>query len=91
MLDKCLIRKLGDPLAGPALRSALKHELPDKLTWESQYQMRMALRHCGYKKSTPFLHILAYERFEHKMVLAAVGDSCLSHMLSELSRPALSA
>jgi hypothetical protein len=37
------LRKLGDPVAGPALLEALKHELPDPRTWETQYQMIMAL------------------------------------------------
>jgi hypothetical protein len=69
------LRKLGNPIAGPALLHALKRELPDKRTWETQYQMVMALGHCGYKESIPLLHILAFERFEHTMVLVAVGDA----------------
>jgi PBS lyase HEAT-like repeat-containing protein len=83
------LRKLGDPLAGPALLSALKRELPDKRTWETQYQMIMALGHCGYKESTPLLHILAYERFEHTMVLVAVGDAYvrLSRTSDDDSKP----
>jgi HEAT repeat protein len=69
------LRKLGDPLAGPALLHALKRELLDKRTWETQYQMVMALGHCGYKEAIPLLHILAYEQIEHAMVLVAVGDA----------------
>ncbi len=69
------LRKIGDPLAGPALLDALKRELPDKRTWETQYQMIMALGHCGYNESIPLLRILAHERFEHTMVLMAVGDA----------------
>lgn len=90
MLDKCLIRKLGDPLVPPS-EAPSSMSCPISGRGKVLYQMRRALRYCGYKKSIPFLHILAQERFEHKMVLAAIGDSCLSHMLSELSRPALSA
>jgi hypothetical protein len=37
--------------------------------------MVMALGHCGYKEAIPLLHILAYERIEHTMVLVAVGDA----------------
>ena len=69
------LRKLGDPFAGPALLHALKRELLDKRTWETQYQMVMALGHCGYKEAIPLLHILAYERIENTMVLVAVGDA----------------
>jgi hypothetical protein len=69
------LRKLGDPFAGPALLHALKRELLDKRTWETQYQMVMALGHCGYREAIPLLHILAYERIEHTMVLVAVGDA----------------
>jgi hypothetical protein len=69
------LRKIGNPLAGPALLDALKRELPDKRTWETQYQMVMALGHCGHKESIPLLQILAHEKSEHTMVLVAVGDA----------------
>jgi hypothetical protein len=83
------LRKLGNPIAGPALLRALKRELPDKRTWETQYQMGMALGHCGYKESIPQLHILAFERFEHTMVLVAVGDAYirLVHTSEDDSKP----
>jgi len=69
------LRKLGDPVAGPALLDALKHELPDPRTWETQYQMIMALAHCGYTEAGPLLQILAHEKFAATMVLVAVGDA----------------
>jgi HEAT repeat protein len=69
------LRKIGDLRAGPALLIALKRELPDKRTLETQYQMIMAFGHCGYKEAIPLVHILAHERFEHTMVLVAVGDT----------------
>jgi len=69
------LRKLGDPVAGPALLEALKRELPDTRTWETQYQMIMALAHCGYKEAGPLVQILAHEKFEATMVLVAVGDA----------------
>src|SRR5713226_6405780 len=49
------LRKLGDPIAGPALLDALKQELPDARTWETQYQMVMALAHCGCTEAAPLL------------------------------------
>ncbi len=69
------LRKIGDHRAGPAVLSALERELPDKRTWETQYQMIMALGQCAYKEAIPLLDILAHERFEHTMVLVAVGDA----------------
>src|SRR3984957_6504454 len=38
------LRKLGDPVAGPVLLEALKRELPDIRTWETQYQMICHMR-----------------------------------------------
>jgi hypothetical protein len=35
----------------------------------------MALGYCGYKEAIPLVHILTHERFEHTMVLMAVGDT----------------
>ncbi len=69
------LRKLGDPIAGPALLDALKQELPDARTWETQYQMVMALAHCGCTEAAPLLQTLAHEKFDATMVLVAVGDA----------------
>jgi HEAT repeat protein len=69
------LRKIGDPAAGHALLEALQRELPDPRTWETQYQMIMALGHCGYREACPLLQMLAYEKFEATMVLVAVGDA----------------
>ena len=67
--------KLAVSAAGPALLDALKRELPDKRTWETQYQMIMALGHCEYREAASLLQILAHEKFEATMVLVAVGDA----------------
>jgi HEAT repeats len=69
------LRKLGDPVAGPALLEALKHELPDPRTWETQYQMIMALAQCGYPEAGPLIQTLVHEKFDATMVLVAVGDA----------------
>src|SRR5882724_2738961 len=69
------LRKLAESTAGPVLLDALKRELPDKRTWETQYQMIMTLGHCGYREAAPLLQILAHEKFEATMVLVAVGDA----------------
>lgn len=70
------LRKLGDLAAGPALLDALKNELKDPRTWETQYQMIMALGHSGTTDAIPLLEILAHEPFvERTMVLVAIGDA----------------
>jgi hypothetical protein len=82
------LRKLGDPTAGPALLDALQRELPDTRTWETQYQMIMALGHCGYREACSLLQILAYEKFEATMVLVAVGDAFVRLRRSSDNDPA---
>ncbi|MGJ8726141.1 MAG: HEAT repeat domain-containing protein [Roseibacillus sp.] len=68
------IRKSKDPHAGEALFVALQKELQDLRTWETQYQMIMALGHCLYTDATEFLEGLSREgRVE--MVQIAIGDS----------------
>jgi HEAT repeat protein len=81
------LRKLGDRTAGPALLEALQRELLDPRTWETQYQMIMALGHCGYKEACPVLQMLAYEKFEATMVLVAVGDALVRLRRSSDSDP----
>jgi HEAT repeat protein len=41
------LRAAGDPHAGPALLEALEKEVGDRRTWETQYQMIMALAASG--------------------------------------------
>jgi HEAT repeat protein len=53
------LRKLGDPAAGPPLLQALRRELTDSRTWETQYQMIMAIGACGYRPALPELYDLA--------------------------------
>ena len=81
------LRKLGDPTAGPALLEALQRELTDPRTWETQYQMIMALGHCGYREACPVLQMLAHEKFKATMVLAAVGDALVRLRRSSDSDP----
>jgi HEAT repeat protein len=70
------LRKLGNPAAGLALLDALAKELNDPRTWETQYQMIMALGHSGVIEAIPLLDILAHERFPGRtMVLVAIGDA----------------
>ncbi len=69
------LRKLGDPTAGPALLEALRDEINDPRTWETQYQMVMALGTCLYTPSEELLTQLADEQREYTMVGVALGDA----------------
>ena len=69
------LRKLKNGDAGPFLLSALKEELKDLRTWETQYQMVMAIGECGYKPALDFLKSMAHQTFEATMVYLAIGDA----------------
>jgi HEAT repeat protein len=70
------LRKLADATAGPALVVALENELNDERTWETQYQMVMAIGHCNYTDALPFVESLVVRRLGG-MVDIAIGDTLL--------------
>ena len=69
------LRKLAANEAGPALLAALNKELNDKRTWETQYQMIMALGEAKYTESLDFLLQLANHDFDATMIYVAIGDA----------------
>lgn len=69
------LRKLGNSEAGAALLAALHDEIRDPRTWETQYQIIMALGECGYTAALPYLEELATQAFEATMVSVALGDA----------------
>jgi HEAT repeat protein len=69
------LRKLKCVDVGSSILSALEAELKDVRTWETQYQMIMAIGECGYKPALPFLNELAKQGFEATMVYVAIGDA----------------
>lgn len=75
------LRRLGDSCAGPALLDALKNEVRDARTWETQYQMTMALGTCGSPSDLPYLRDLVLRRETLPAVHTAGGDAIvrLSH------------
>ncbi|MEV7655929.1 HEAT repeat domain-containing protein [Streptomyces anulatus] len=76
------LRRLGDPSAGPALLEALKNEVRDSRTWETQYQMTMALGTCGSPSDLSYLRDLVLQRGTLHAVHTAGGDAIvrLSYM-----------
>lgn len=76
------LRGLGASCAGPALLEALKKEVRDPRTWETQYQMTMALGTCGSPSDLPYLRDLVLQRGTPHAVLTAGGDAIvrLSHL-----------
>ena len=69
------LRQQPDPTAGPALLAALRLEVRDPRTWETQYQMIMALAACGHTPALPILEELTRLPFEATMVYVALGDA----------------
>ena len=69
------LRQLCDAVAGPALLEALREEMKDPRTWETQYQMVMALGECGYREALPYLEELAKKQLEATIVYTALGDA----------------
>ena len=69
------IRKLAAIEAGPALLGALKNETNDSCTWETQYQMIMALGEAKHTESLDFLIQLANHNFDATMVYVSIGDA----------------
>lgn len=69
------LRSLAIDDSGPALLSALRTEVLDPRTWETQYQMIMALGACRYEPAAPFLEDLARAQAEPAMVGVALGDA----------------
>ena len=62
---------------------ALKQELEDPRTWETQYQMIMALGYCGYKDSAPFLRTCSEKTYDATMILMALGHSIVRLEMSD--------
>jgi hypothetical protein len=69
------VRRLGTPSAGPALLAALEREVLDPRTWETQYQIIMALAESGYRDALPFLDMFARRPLEARMLYVALGDA----------------
>lgn len=69
------LRALADPATAPAVRAALEREVRDSRTWETQYQMIMALAMTGTRSDARLLRDLAVQPRRATMVNAALGDA----------------
>jgi len=69
------LRKLGDVAAGPALLKRAKKEVLDPRTWETQYQLIMAIGECEYVDALPFLESLSETKIDAAMVYVGIGDA----------------
>lgn len=78
------LRKLGDPAAGSVLLEALKKEVEDPRTWETQYQLVMAIGECGYHEALPFLRQFAEEDLEATMIYVGLGDAIARLQMPEV-------
>jgi HEAT repeat protein len=69
------LRKKGDPSSGPALLEAFEKEIKDRRTWETQYQIIMAIGECDFKDGLEPLKRYASTELEATMVYVALGDA----------------
>ncbi len=69
------LRKMADPSAEEALLEAFENEIKDPRTWETQYQIIMALGECGIKRALNGLEEYASTDIEATMVYVALGDA----------------
>jgi hypothetical protein len=69
------LRELADPSVGDALTRALELEGLDPRTWETQYQMVMALGASDTRAALPLLKELALRTREATMVDVGLGDA----------------
>ncbi|MFE5588170.1 HEAT repeat domain-containing protein [Kitasatospora sp. NPDC056531] len=69
------LRRLADPIAGPSLLEALQREVRDTRTWETQYQIVMALGTCSHRPALGLLQELAKRPIRATMVYVALGDA----------------
>lgn len=70
------LRKLKLPAFGPAILQSIEQEIRDPRTWETQYQMIMALAESDYTAAVPFLETLI-SRPLTPMVMTAIGDALI--------------
>lgn len=86
------LRVLVDPAAGPALLEALQAEVVNQRTWETQYQMIMALGACHYAPAVEFLEQLAQQQDDYTMIGVGLGDAlvriewAIEHSLTTVDR-----
>lgn len=69
------LRKLKDPSIESALLEALENEVRDSRTWETQYQIIMALGECGGTTTLLALQRMVRESLYSTMVFIALGDA----------------
>ena len=69
------LRLLRDPSASSALMAALESEVRDARTWETQYQMVMALGESGYVPARDWLVEFASSLGDPFMLAVGIGDA----------------
>ena len=69
------LRKMSDKKSCIPLLNALRIELQDERTWETQYQLIMALGESGCETALPLIRELAEQKWWASMRQVAVGDA----------------
>lgn len=78
------LRKRGEIAAGPALLSALRKEVVDPRTWETQYQLVMAVGECHFIDALPFLKDFASQPLDATMIYVGLGDALVRLQIQSL-------
>lgn len=71
------LRAAGQPSLAPALRDALREEVKDRRTWETQYQLVMALAACGTSDEARQVVEALFSLDLEPMVHLAAGDAAV--------------
>lgn len=81
------LRRAKSRTACAALMEAIERELQDPRTWETQYQLIMALGECGCRESVAYLWELTGRPFDATIIYVALGDSIVRLGRSEDNDP----
>lgn len=69
------LRKQGNVEAGSAIFVALKKELKDRRTWNSQWEMLLALGELRYYEALPYLWELTALETPNTILYSGLGDA----------------
>lgn len=69
------LRKLKIKVTGSHVLAALKWEIKNPKSWDTQYQMILAIGECGYAEALPYLQGMAKLPRQHATVGVALGDA----------------
>lgn len=76
-----ILRKLESIKSGSFLLEALKKEMKDVRTWNTQYQLILALGHSKFEKALPYLKDIANKEYDTTILYIGLGDAIFRLLL----------